>query len=289
LRDTNYYYNAMSLENGILYSASGSFTTVNTLILNTIDAFYVGTWMEGSISMPGIYGSYFNDADTTQYNPTASATYSPSILTPGLYNVFTWYPTNSTFSTNTQMFVSGATNEIIRSVNQTANGGSWQQLVTNLYFATGMGGNVVVYNDTGETNKLVVANAMKWSYVASQDYPSNGVPPAWWTAFYANSGAAVSNYADYVFGMPPNSNPTNVPNFWVGPAPSNAVTVSFAPYQGGRLYQLQSTTNLSAGQWLTLTNQPLWQTNGAGYGVFTITESNALRCFYRLSASVVAQ
>jgi hypothetical protein len=130
---------------------------------------------------------------------------------------------------------------------------------------------------------------MMWSYIPSQDYPSNGVPPAWWSTFYfgTNTAAAASNYIDYVFGTPPGASPTNVPSFWVGLAPSNSVTVSFAPSQGGRVYQLQTTTNLSTANWLTLPNQPLWQTNGVG--VFTITESNAIRCFYRLSASVVPQ
>jgi uncharacterized delta-60 repeat protein len=288
-RDTTYYFNAMSWEGGILYQTPGSFATVDTLILNTGDAAYFGLWKQGAGSMPGIYGSYFNDTPTTQYNPTAGATYTPTIPTPGFYNVFAWYPTDSTFSTNAQMFVSGATNVVIASVNQTTNGGSWQPLATNLYFANGTSGNVIVYNDTGESNKLVAANAMMWSYIPSQDYPSNGVPPAWWSTFYfgTNTAAAASNYIDYVFGTPPGASPTNVPSFWVGLAPSNSVTVSFAPSQGGRVYQLQTTTNLSTANWLTLPNQPLWQTNGVG--VFTITESNAIRCFYRLSASVVPQ
>jgi uncharacterized repeat protein (TIGR01451 family) len=297
-RDTTYYYNAMTWEAGTFYTNAGSFATVDTLILNTIDAYYSGSsWSEGSPNFTGIYGSYFNVANTTDQNPTASATYTPTIPAPGLYNVFTWYPQSTSFSTNTQMYVSGATNEIIASVNQTTNGGSWQPLATNFYFASGTGGNVVIYNDTGETNKQVAANAMKWSYADSQDYPTNGVVPAWWSTFYfgTNAAAAASNYAAYVFGAPPNA-PANTPNFWVSFPSSNTVMVTFAPYQGGRIYQLQTSTNLLNSQWVTLTNQPAIGTNatgsftnGTGYGIFTLTQPNAAQYFFRLSAQVISE
>ena len=297
MRNTNYYFNALSWEGGTLYPTTGSFATVDTLILNTGDASYSGSWPEGSSSLPGIYGSYFNVADTTSYYPTASATYTPQIPVPGFYKVSTWYPQSASFSTNSQMFVSGATNVIIASVNQTINGGSWQPLATNLYFASGTGGNVVIYNDTGETNKFVAANAMMWSYVDSQDYSTNGVVPAWWSAFYfgTNAAAAASNYAAYVFGAPP-SDPANTPDFWVSFPAGNTVMVSFAPYQGGRIYQLQTTTNLLNPYWVTLTNQPAIGTNGTGlftngtgYGVFNITQPNAAQSFFRLSAQLVPE
>lgn len=297
MRNATYYFNALSWEGGTLYPTTGSFATVDTLILTTGQASYFGSWLEGSPTLPGIYGSYFNDAVTTQYNPTASATYTPTIPTPGFYNVSAWYPQSANFSTNAQMFVSGATNEIIASVNQTANGGSWQPLATNLYFASGTGGNVVIYNDTGETNRFVAANAMMWSYINSQDYPANGVVPAWWSTFYfgTNAAASASNYAAYVFGAPPND-PAHTPNFWISFPAGNTVMVSFAPYQGGRIYQLQTTTNLLNPHWVTLTNQPAigtngtgMFTNGTGYGVFNITHPNAAQSFFRLSAQVVPE
>jgi uncharacterized repeat protein (TIGR01451 family) len=288
LRDTNYYFNVMSWENGTLYTASGSFATVDTLILNTIDASYTGSWMEGSGSLSGIYGSYFNDAYTTQFNTTATATYTPAIVTPGFYNVSVWYPQSANFTTNVPMSVSGATNEVVVTVNQTSNGGTWQPLATNLYFASGIGGNAVIYNGTGTTNKLVAANAMKWSYVDSQDYPGNNMVPAWWANAYfgGNIAAANSNYADYVFGLVPGGNPPNTPGLWAGFAASNTVAVTFEPYQGGRIYQLQVTTNLSNPNWLTLTNQPAVATDGSGYGNFSIIQSNASQYFFRLSAQL---
>ena len=215
-RDTTYYYNAMAWEDGTLYTTNGSFATVDTLILNTINASFSGSWSTGSSSIRGYYGNYFNVASTTPYNPSASATYSPSITVPGYYNVYTWYPQNTNFSTNTQMFVSGATNEINDSINQTANGASWQPLATNLDMAAGSGGNVIVYNDTGETNQFVAANAMKWSYVTNQDY-TPGVVPIWWSnwwSIYLGGSATISaaNYSEYILGLAPNG-PSNATQF----------------------------------------------------------------------------
>ena len=279
-RDTNYYFNVMSWENGTLYTTNGSFTNVDTLILQTSDAAYSGSWMEGSPSLSGIYGMYFNDAYTTISAPTASATYTPMIITPGYYAVSAWYPISANFTTNAQMSVSGATNEIMASVNQARNGNSWQPLATNIYFGIGIGGNAVIYNNAGQTNKLVAANAMKWSYVDSQDYPGNNTVPAWWAVTTGDT-----NYSDYVFGLVP-GNPPVTPGLWGGFDASNNVTVTFTPYQGGRKYQLQITTNLSTPNWLTLTNQPAVATDGTGNGVFTISPSSAGQFYFRLSAQL---
>jgi uncharacterized repeat protein (TIGR01451 family) len=297
VRNTNYYFNAMTWGQGVYSATNGSFATMDSLILNTQDASYSGTWSQGSSSISGCYGSYFNTAITTPYNPTASAIYTPTIPVPGFYNVSVWYPQNTNFATDTQIFVTGATNVVVQSVNQTTNGGSWQPLATNVYYAVGTGGNAIVYNDTGDSNHFVAANAMQWTYAGSQDYPSNGVPPAWWTSFYfgTNTAAAISNYTAYVFGTAPND-PADTPDYWLSFPSSNTVAVAFAPYLGDRIYQLQTTTNLAGAQWMTLTNQPVVDTNasgiytnGTGNGVFTLIQTNTAPAFFRISAQLAPE
>jgi hypothetical protein len=305
-RNATYYYRAVSwfdvTPTPPPYATNGSFATVDTLILNTQDAYKTGVWLNGSTAITNYYGNFYDVANTTQNNPTATATYSPSIITPGFYNVYTWYPTNVTFSTNAQMIVDGATNTITDGVNQTtytaSNNASWQPLATNFYFASGTNGNVIIDNGTGETNKLVVANAMMWSYVDSQDYPpaTNGSVPAWWSAYYDNTPAADTNYFDYVFGLSPND-PASTLNFSVTEVGGNVFTAAFSPYQGGRVYRLEISTNLSNPQWLTLTNLPSMSlspitnagnifTNGNGDGVFTVTQPIGAQLFYRLAAQL---
>ncbi|HEX4120361.1 MAG TPA: hypothetical protein VH619_07085 [Verrucomicrobiae bacterium] len=296
-RDVNYYFNVESWVGGTLYTTNGTFSTADTLILNTQDANYTGLWNGSSIGT-GIYdGGYYQATKTTNINPTAWAAYTPDIPVAGNYDVSIWYPQNPIYTTNAQVYISGATNELILGVNQTTGGGGWDVLATNIYFAAGTGGNVTIYNDTGETNKTIVANAMRWVYDAAQDDPSNGVAPAWWNSFYFGTNAVVSgaadadgdgysNYAEYVLGTDP-TNPNSFLNFSVAPEAGGVITVTFSPWQGGRVYQLLSAGDLASPVWTPLTNTVSVNTNGDG--VFTINQSAAGNSFYRLSAQVAPQ
>jgi uncharacterized repeat protein (TIGR01451 family) len=293
---TNYDFEVLSWVGSTLYTTNGSFSTTNTLILNTKDAKYTGVWTAASVAT-GIYGTYYQYSTTTVFNASAWALYDPYIPASGLYNVYIWYPQNNTFTTNAQVHVTGATNAIVLSVNQTIQGGGWQPLATNMYFAAGTNGNVILYNNTGDTNKYLVANAMKWVYNAAQDYASHGAVPAWWANFYFGtnvdgsvSGSAdadndgYSNYAEYVFGTDPTDAASHL-NFSVSPVSSNVVAVTFSPCQGGRAYQLLAATDLASPLWTTLTNAFTQNTNGSG--TFTVTQTNAAAAFYRLSAQII--
>jgi len=293
---TNYDFEVLSWVGSTLYTTNGTFSTTNALILNTVDAKYTGNWTAASVAT-GIYGTYYQYSTTTDSNPTAWAFYDPYIPASGLYNVYIWYPQNHTFTTNAQVHVTGATNEFILSLNQTVNGGNWQSLATNMYFAAGTNGSVILYNNTGDTNKYLVANAMMWVYNAAQDYSSSGAVPAWWANFYFGtnvngliSGSAdpdsdgYSNYAEYVFGTDP-TDATSRLSFTVSPDSSNTVAVTFSPCQSGRAYQLEAATNLASPLWTTLTNGFRSNTNGSA--TFTVTQTNAAAAFYRLSAQII--
>jgi hypothetical protein len=296
-RGTTYYFNVEVWVGPQLFTTNGQFTTANSLILNTSDAGYSGLWSAITVGT-GIYGSYYQSANTVPTGAaTASATYTPQIAVAGLYNVSIWYPESDFFTTNARVNVAGATNELVLGVNQTTNGGSWQLLANDLYFAAGTGGDVTIYNNTGEANKSVVANAMMWVYDPAQDHPAPGSIPGWWANYYFGPGAVVdgsadpdgdgySNYAEYVFGTNP-VDATSYLQFNVVPETGGAVSVTFSPLQGGRAYQLQTATDLSTGTWTTLTNSVSVNTNGQG--VFNLTQPNASGSFYRLSAQVLPQ
>ena len=210
-------------------------------------------------------------------------------------------PSNVTFSTNTQMYVSGVTNTIIESVNQTTNGGSWQLLAPNVSFVAGTGNgtndNTIIYNNTGEASKLVAANAMMWSYGSNQDYTA-GTIPVWWSTWWSNYlgtniAATASNYDDYVFGLPPNS--TNTLKFKVSFPDSNTIMACFSPVQGGRTYQLQVSTNMADSlSWSNLTLTPpsistntfSIYSNGTGDGTFITNFPNTTQNFFRLAVGL---
>ncbi|MGA2750810.1 MAG: hypothetical protein ABSG59_18725, partial [Verrucomicrobiota bacterium] len=299
-RGANYYYTILSWVGGKLYTTNGTFATTDTLILNTPDASYSGLWTASTVGS-GIYGNYYQSANSTNGNATAWAVFAPYIPAAGNYDVSIWHPQGTNYTTNAQVYISGATNEVMLRINQTTNGGRWQPLASNMYFANGTGGNVTIYNDTGETGKSVVANAMRWDYDTGQDNPTNSAVPAWWANFYFGTNAyanpsaggsvdadgdGYSNYAEYVFGTDP-TDPASHVNFSINYLASNEVAVVFSPWQGGRSYQLQCSTNPQVSGWTALTNTVTVDTNGEG--VFTVTEPNGSSAFYRLSAQILPQ
>jgi hypothetical protein len=316
--DTNYYFQAISIvpavpasdttNNSIIavsaglpsvtYSTNGTFSTPSTLFQQTTDASYSGTgWFAGGAT-PGIYsynGDYVYDyVQGVGGYPTSSATYAPNIVVPGLYDVSVWYPSKpGYFTSNAPMYATGATNVVLVYVNQTINGGSWQPLTTGLFLTNGTAGNLTIYNDSGDTSTSVVANGVRWAYELAQDTPASGAVPAWWAEFYFGTnvsgtnvvnGNRYSNYAEYVLGTDPTS-PSSQLQFMVAPGPSTNVTVSFAPFQGGRSYQLLSSTNLRNGAWVTLTNTPSQNTND-GSGFFTVGHAPGSPAYYKLSVSL---
>ena len=316
---TNFDFQVLAYVGTTTLTTNGSFTTTNVLILNTPDARLTGMWNQGTVAT-GIYGLYYQYSFATNLAaPTAWASYDPPIPAAGLYDVSIWYPSDPSFTTNAQVYMAGSTNEFILSLDQTANGGAWLPLATNLYIArgtnglpaslvvssspsgannytaSGTNGTVILYNNTGETNRYVVANAMMWVYEAAQDYAANGTVPAWWANFYYGTnvngyinGASIaadgySIYDNYVLGL----NPTNAASslsFTVTPVSAGEVSVTFSPYQGGRNYELQVATDLSESVWTALTNTFALSSNGAG--TFTVATTNSASAFYRLSAYV---
>ena len=103
-RDTSYYYNILSWVGGKLYTTNGTFATTSTLILNTGDAEYSGFWTASSVA-DGIFGTYYQSANTTNTNPTAAAAYVPKIPAASNYNVSIWHPQNTNYTTNAQVYI----------------------------------------------------------------------------------------------------------------------------------------------------------------------------------------
>jgi uncharacterized repeat protein (TIGR01451 family) len=314
--DTNYVFQARSISAAVpasgitngavvtisdgvpatLYTSNGTFSTTSSLILGTMDASYSGAvWTIGS-SVTGIFGPNYAFTPGVGGNATASASYFPNIAVPGLYDLSIWYPVESAtypFSSATPMLATGTTNAVPLTANQSINGGGWQPVVTGLYFAAGTGGNLTLNNNTGDTSRSVVANGARWDYDVSQDNPAGGTTvPAWWASFYGLTNVSGTNsafangytyYDEYVLGTNPTNSSSQLQFLIATNSPAN-VTVAFSPWQGGRVYQLQSSTNLGLA-WVTLTNAPALNTSN-GTGSFTVSKPPGGAVFYRLAASL---
>jgi hypothetical protein len=176
-----------------------------------------------------------------------------------------------------------------RSVDQTVNGGAWQLLASGLNSVAGTNGYVTIGNNTGETGKVVMADALRWSYSASQDNPANGTVPRWWADYYFGTEIdasqdydedGYSTYAEYIVGTVPND-PDSRLQVRAEPNPPSGLRLIFSPFLAGRIYALQRATNLNVGGWLDLPASAASATNGEG--VIAIISQVADQSFYHLS------
>ncbi len=287
--NTNYVFRIHSqVGPNLVVSTQYAFSTDLNLIVDNPQATYSGTWTLGTSSVDKFGTSYQYTSARTNFTPTATATFMPPLATPGKYDVSIWYPQGSNRSTNSQVsifFNGGVANA---SVNQQTNGGGWRLLAAGVDCAVDGQSFATIGNNTGETTGVVMADAMRWSYLTSQDIPTDGTVPGWWSGYYfgGNVNAALdpdgdgySTYAEYVLGTDPTNFLSRL-TMNIQRTPSGLLA-TFAPCQGGRTYELLVATNLSASIWGTLSLSPA---QAGGQGSFSITNSGSLGPrFYRLS------
>ncbi len=284
--NTNYFFRAISRAGtNVFRSARLSFSTDLNFVVDNPQARYSGNWTLGT-SSPDKFGSSYQFAQTaTSFAPSARAAYTPVLPVTAKYDVYIWYPAGSNRSTNTQVTIFHNGTSLVESVNQTINGGAWRLVAADLGFAAGTNGFATIGNNTGESGKVVMADALRWSYSPAQDFPPDGSVPAWWTDFYFggqtdvsldHDGDGYTTDQEYVLA----TDPTNAASRLEFRAEriGGGLKISFSPLQGGRIYQLASTTNLTSGVWTVLPDVPT--ANGTeGSFIIPSAETPAQRYF----------
>lgn len=147
---------------------------------------FSGTWSTGTIATNG-FGADYRWASTAAAE-SRTATYRPYVPAAALYDVSVWYPEGGNRATNAAWLVcfDGGTTNVI--VNQQSGGGDWQQIVAAVPFAAGTNGFVRLSNDTGYSGKVVIADAVRFSYVGPLPAPTlssavaNDMLTLWWPA-----------------------------------------------------------------------------------------------------------
>jgi len=99
-------------------------------------------------------------------------------------------------------------------------------------------------------------------------------------AAYGANGLSI--LTDYMLGISPND-PATVLDFSVTPV-SNGFQALFSPLVSGRIYQLQSTTNLASQVWVNVPNLTVSQTGGQG--AILCTNLTSPQAYYRLSVQL---
>jgi hypothetical protein len=286
--DTTYGFEIISTAGTNHYlSAVYQFTTAGNIILDNTNAVFTGTWTTGTISTNN-YGPDYQYATTSVGGTTAYAAYTPNIATPGRYNVYTWYPNGSNRSTDTHYFISysgGVTNVYI---NQKNNGGIWLPLATNLPFAGGNSGFVRLYNDSAMGGFVVIADAIRFEYIATQDSPQDQTVPKWWETFFF--GGSVNAAAD-----PDGDGYTTAKEYTMGTSPVDATSclqlnidstttnaaITFCPLLSDRTYELLYRPDVAASSWQSLFSGTPSAT-AYGDGTLSLPTTNSSQGFYRL-------
>jgi len=276
--NTNYFFRVISRAGTtVVRSAHLSFSTDLNFVVDNPQARYSGNWTLGT-SSPDEFGSSYQFAQTvTSFGPSAQAAYTPALPVTAKYDVYIWYPAGANRTTNAQVNIFYNGGSVVSGVDETINGGDWRLVAADLDFAAGTDGFATIGNNTGESGKVVMADALRWSYSASQDFPTDGSVPAWWSGFYFGTtvdgpvdhdGDGYTTDQEYVLATDP-ANAASRLEFRAERS-GGGLKISFSPLQGGRVYELASTTDPTSGVWTVLTDVPT--ANGAE-GSFIISSA----------------
>lgn len=140
------------------------------VIVDDVDpgAYRTGSWTDGTY-LTGSYNNNYKFCYNDSSTETASHTWTPSITSPGLYDVYCWYTSGANRTTAAHYTIHHAGGDAYATVNQTGTGAQWVKIGSELPFAVGSAGYVRLDNLTGETtgSKVLIADAMRWVYVGS--------------------------------------------------------------------------------------------------------------------------
>ncbi len=193
---TTYHYRVKSKNTSGQTATSGDFTfttlaagQVGDIILDNTDATVVGTWSTGTGS---------TDKFGTDYRYKSGGTgasylqYRPTIATAGDYQVFCWYPQGANRTVGAPYVISYNGGSATVNVNQQSGGGSWNLLGT-FNFVSGTTGNVKITDNFADSANVVMADAIKFSYVQAITPPA---APSGLTATAATSSQINLSWTD---------------------------------------------------------------------------------------------
>jgi len=145
---------------------------VPDIIVDNPVAGFTGVWTSDSRSTDQ-YGLDYRYILSSVSSVKGTATFTPLIVIGGMYDVDAWWPTvsNPAAASGVPYVInSGATMTNV-TVDQRSNPGTWNRLVSRQAFAPGTNGFVRILNNTGQNNRKVLADAVRFVYSANQPLP----------------------------------------------------------------------------------------------------------------------
>ena len=123
-----------------------------------------GSWQR-LVPTSGQYREDYLRAPTSA-SQTATATWRPSIVLSGHYDVAVWYPPYSNRSSLAPYTIVHRGDSATVPVDQTSGCGNWVTIASGIPFDAGTTGCVILGNRTGEIGKYVNADAVRFRYVS---------------------------------------------------------------------------------------------------------------------------
>jgi choice-of-anchor B domain-containing protein len=283
---TRYSYQVISVSVTNAYlSGVYQFVTAGTNIVDNPAATFSGAWTTATSSTDKYLTNYAFATSVTA-PATASATFTPNLSSPGLYDVAIWYPQGGNRANNAPYTINSSSGSATITVNQQSGGGTWQAIGSAIEFPAGNSGNVVLANSANPS--VVLADAVRFAYRESQDFPATPGIPIWWSRFFFGTNAnplgnpdndEFTNWEEYLAGTLPTDNESRLK--FSAQTDASAARITFWPYLADRSYKLLVRTNVSDPVWQTYSPGSI-QSSPFGHGIFTVPLTNAPRSFYRL-------
>jgi len=174
--NTTYSYSVLAYDTTHNESAQCTAVQVTTppyieIIIDEDGATYSGSWSYSSGAGSAAYNGDYKYA-TTASSETAWAKWTPNLTRTGNWAVYIYYREGSNRSVKAPytIYYNGGSQAF--SVNQTTGGGQWNYLATKP-FNSGTAGYTKLGNGTGESGKVVIADAVRYYFVSD---PQNAPP-----------------------------------------------------------------------------------------------------------------
>lgn len=258
LPNTSYQFLVRTRGDETDFTADGfSFRTAGEIIIDDTEAAFSGGWTTGTTA-GGRYGRSYRFAGTTRSGASSTATYRPNLSVPGRYDIDIWHPHGSNRSTKTPHIITFSGGSITNLVDQTQDGGHWQELAADLPMQPADDSGVRISNDTGEPAKVVIADAVRFNYLRAQDVPGERELPLWWSMHFFKQAAPgtedpdadlYSNHEEYHLGSDPTETGSSILVQSVIDR-DGRLHVVFSPRHPDRTYQLEFTTGLERREWV---------------------------------------
>jgi hypothetical protein len=283
--NTSYLFSVSTLTaTNQLTSPTASFSTAGEIILDNGSAALAGAWTTGT-SAPDKFGSDYVFASVGAN--AATATYTPLIATPGAYDIYVWYSQGGNRSTNAPFFIAHDAGNVTGGINQTAGGGGWQPAALARLFARGTVGYFQWQNQSPESSRVVIADAVRFVYSSNQPPTAGGVP-RWWSQFFFGGpvnpaldpdGDGFTTAQEYTAGTDPTRTASRLV-LHLHDRTNSLLRLRFSPFHAGRNYILESQAVLATNGWTGVGVAP--QGLAGGEGLLTAPIVNGGQKYYRL-------